>query len=41
VQTVGILLGVFSGLVGALIFWGGFAEQARANKEFEARLKQG
>ena len=29
-QTVGILLGIFSGIAAAVIYWGGFAEEKRA-----------
>jgi len=43
-QTVGIVLGLFSAAVAAVLYWGGFVEQARANRVFdrdvEARLKQ-
>jgi len=35
----GILLGVFSLVFGAFIFWGGFVEQRRANKDFAARRR--
>jgi hypothetical protein len=31
------LLGVFSLVMGLVIFWGGFAEQKRANSDFAGR----
>jgi hypothetical protein len=32
-QVAGILLGVFSVIVSIVLFWGGFVEQRRANRE--------
>jgi hypothetical protein len=31
------LLGVFSGIAAAVFYWGGFAEEKRADREFDAR----
>ncbi len=36
-ETAGILLGVLSALMSAFIFWGGFVEQNRANREYRAK----
>jgi hypothetical protein len=36
-QLTGILLGVFSAIVGAIIIWGAFFEQNRANSEYKAK----
>jgi hypothetical protein len=36
-ETAGILLGVFSALMSAFIFWGGFVEQNRANREYRTK----
>jgi hypothetical protein len=36
-QLAGILCGVFALVMAAVIYWGGFVEQERANKDFSAR----
>ena len=38
-QMAGILLSVFSVLMSAFIFWGGFVEQNRSNREYRAKSK--
>jgi len=38
-QIAGILLGIFSLLMSALIFWGGFLEEKRANASRDARVR--
>jgi hypothetical protein len=39
-QTVGILLGIFSGIAAAVIYWGGFAEEKRANALDQTRISK-
>jgi hypothetical protein len=39
-QTAGILLGIFSGIAAAVIYWGGFAEEKRATALDQARLSK-
>jgi hypothetical protein len=36
-QVAGILCGVFAAFMSVLIYWGGFAEQQRANKDVAPR----
>jgi hypothetical protein len=38
-QTAGILLGIFSLLMSAFIYWGGFVEEKRANANRDARAR--
>jgi hypothetical protein len=33
-EVAGILLGIFSAIMSVVIYWGGFAEQKRANAEY-------
>jgi hypothetical protein len=33
-EVVGVLLGVFSGIMAVVIYIGGFSEQNRANEDF-------
>jgi hypothetical protein len=37
---VGILLGVFSAIAAAVIYWGGFAEEKRANGLDQTRISK-
>jgi len=39
-QVVGILCGIFSIIAAAVIYWGGFAEQARASQQYAERLER-
>jgi hypothetical protein len=39
-QTVGIILGIFSGIAAAVIYWGGFAEEKRASAMDQARISK-
>jgi hypothetical protein len=39
-QTAGILLGIFSGIAAAIIYWGGFAEEKRANALLQERISK-
>jgi hypothetical protein len=39
-QVVGILLGVFSAVAAAIIYWGGFVEEKRANALDETRISK-
>lgn len=40
-QTIGIILSIFSVLVSAGIYWGGFVEEKRAAADAEAALTKG
>jgi hypothetical protein len=34
VEVIGVLLGVFAAIMSVVIYWGGFAEQKRANADY-------
>jgi len=40
-EVAGILLGIFSVIMSVVIYWGGFAEQKRANADYAKLPPQG
>lgn len=39
-EVAGLLMGLFAAVFSAFLYWGGFQEQKRINRELSARRRQ-